>query len=434
MNTIINKISSVIGNTPSGQYDCADGNTLFLFNAVSKADCIEVDELLVNNKFSLKQKNSVDNFHSLTFDSPDKSFKLIVMFDEAVGELRIVQDDFSADLNTVPYKAGETDVKLWQYEIDHSLIDCGMCYIFQCSDYSFFIIDSAHTYSVNDDIRIFEFLRERTPEHLQVTVSAWFLSHGHVDHIGKFLDILKYNKDIFIKGIYYNFVSNKHISSHNWMQSDINHTELFNDFIAKNESIPVYKLHSGQYFCVDSLRVDVLCSHEDVYPGDLENYNDSSVVIMVSCGEDKICFPGDAGGAESLILERRFPDFLKCDIMQVAHHGHFGTSSQFYRLSDASVSLFATTYIKFEEELPHYEANRVACDLAEHTFIASDGTVEFTFPLKDSVIKVYPDEIFENFEGIYNLWAYTYSDEYKSRLLDRHKSFADFRYFNFVKK
>ena len=120
--------------------------------------------------------------------------------------------------------------------------------------------------------------------------------------------------------------------------------------------------------------------------------------------------------------------------MQVAHHGHFGTFSDFYRLADASVSLFATTYIKFEEELPHYEANRVACELAEHTFIASDGTVEFSFPLKDSLIKVYPDEIIENFEGIYNLWSYSYSDEYKAQLINRHKSFSDFRELKFTKK
>ena len=35
-----------------------------------------------------------------------------------------------------------------------------MCYIVRCCDGSFFVIDSAHMYSVNDDIRIIEFLRK----------------------------------------------------------------------------------------------------------------------------------------------------------------------------------------------------------------------------------------------------------------------------------
>lgn len=375
--------------------------------------------------FRQLQSSEADNFLSYTF--ADENIMLVLGFDSKAGELRIVADSESPMLDTVIKSEGLCPVRLWQYEIDHSLIDCGMCYIFQCSDYSFFIIDSAHIYSVNDDQRIYNFLRENTPAGMPVTVSGWFFSHGHVDHIGKFVDILRYNKDIIIKGLYFNFVPCDHFSSYAWMHSDILHTEEFYQEISKHKDIPVYKLHSGQYFCIDSLRIDVLCTHEDVYPHDLENYNDSSTVIMVTVGEDKICFPGDAGGRESEILERRFPSFLKSDIMQVAHHGHFGTSSDFYKLSGSKVALFATTQIKFDEELPHYEANRTVCEIAEHVFIASNGSVCFTFPLQSSDIEIYPDEIIENFDGVYNLWGYSYSDDFKNELIKMHKNNNKYR-------
>lgn len=401
----------------AAKYNCGENNTLYLFE---NADIKTFNKLISDIRSSgyrEVQSSRIDNFFGYTFQC--NCGYIVISYDIKESSLRIIFDDYSKELNTKPTRTPDGDVFLWQFEVDHSLIDCGMCYIFRCSDNSFFIIDSAHTYSVNDDRRIFELLRKETPSDLPVIVSGWFLSHGHIDHIGKFLDVLKYNEDIEIRGLYYNFVPVDHPSSCFWMQSDKNHTLGFLDEVNNKHNIPIYKLHSGQYFYIDKLRIDVLCTHEDVFPKGLENYNDSSTMLMVTVGENKICFPGDAGGEESKICENRFPDFLKCDIMQVSHHGHFGTSVEFYKMAKADVALFATTQIKFDEEFPRYEANRVACELAKHTFIASNGTVRFSFPLKDSEILSYPDETIEDFEGIFNLWGYDYTDEFKRNLISK---------------
>ena len=40
----------------------------------------------------------------------------------------------------------------------------------------------------------------------------------------------------------------------------------------------------------------------------------------------------------------------------------------------------------------------------------------FSIPLKNSEILIYPDETNESFEGIFKLWNYEYSDEYKEKL------------------
>ncbi len=409
----------------SGSYDCGQSVRLELYRDYSYSAFDKLIQDIRSLGYPELQKSEIDNFSGFTFSAGEKH--LVVTYDKAAKELRIIEDAFSKELNAELIIKGKCPFRLWQFEVDHSLIDCGMCYIVQLSDYSFFIVDSAHTYSVNDDRRIYDFLRSKTPDELPVTVSGWFLSHGHVDHIAKFLDILMYNNDIIIKGLYYNFVPTDHFSSDAWMRSDKNHTELFNKEVAKRGDIPVYKVHSGQYFCLDGARFDVLCTHEDVYPASLENYNDSSTVIMMTIGDDKVCFPGDAGGEESAVLERRFPEFLRCNIMQVAHHGHFGTSTEFYKLSQSEVALFATTQIKFDEEYPHYEANRVACDIAKHVFIASNGTVGFTFPLEDSEIEISPDETFESFEGVYNLWGYAYTDEFKNSLRNQFEASQQIR-------
>lgn len=395
------------------KYDCGNNTVLELFYDKSETDYSEMLSHVRNDGYVTVQTSEIDNFLSTTLKKD--SIQKTITYDKAAKEIRYISDGFSSVLNTEYKRAGKCPVRMWQFEVDHTLIDCGMCYIFQCTDYSFIIIDSAHFYSLTDDIRLYEFLRKETPEGMPVVISGWYLSHGHADHICKCLDFILYNKDVVIKGLYYNFVPNDHFSAENWVIADIKHTDLFNREIEKRTDIPKYKLHAGQYFYIDCIRFDILCNHEDVFPESLEDYNNSSLMAMISVEGDKISLPGDASSKSSIIAERRFSDFLKCDIVQVSHHGHHGTSVEFYKKSQARVALFPVTQIKFDEEYPRIEANRVACEIAEHIYIASNGTTMFTFPLENSSILIYPDETNESFEGVFNLWNYDYTDEFKIR-------------------
>ncbi len=395
----------------NNQYNCGNGIKLLLSHNKNADDYKELLSRIRNEGYVTVQESCIDNFSSTTLKKDN--LQQAVTFDKESGEIRQISDSRSAVLNTEYKKAGLCPVRMWQFEVDHTLIDCGMCYIIQCTDYSFIIIDSAHFYSLRDDVRLYELLRKETPENMPVVISGWYLSHGHADHICKCLDFILYNKDVTIKGLYYNFVPEDHFSASSWLIADVKHTQLFNREIEKRTDIPKYYLHAGQYFYIDCIRFDVLCCHEDVFPQSLEDYNDSSLMAIVTVDGEKISFPGDASTKSSIIAERRFPNFLRCDIVQVSHHGHHGTSVSFYERSQASVALFPVTQIKFDEEYPRIEANRVACRIAKHVYIASNGTVMFTFPLKSSKILIYPDETNESFEGIFNLWNYDYTDEFK---------------------
>ena len=233
---------------------------------------------------------------------------------------------------------------------------------------------------------------------------------------GIILENEKKNEDTVIDKIYFNFISTDHRDGKNWMKAQKGYDDMMYSLLGKHPEIPWVRLHTGETFYVDNLKFDVLCSHEDVFPEDNSNYNDSSVVLMMTAENSKVLFPGDAGHEESYILERRYPEYLKSDIVQQAHHGHFGTTENFYRLVDARIALFPVTQIKFDEELHNYKANEVSIEIADEYYIASNGTVEIDLPYKSGEFKLHPDETFENFQGINNLWNYEYTDERKAQL------------------
>ena len=180
--------------------------------------------------------------------------------------------------------------------------------------------------------------------------------------------------------------------------------------------IPTFKIHTGQRFYIRNLVFDVMGTHEDIYPNTVEDYNDSSCMVMLTAEGTRIFIPGDASNLASVELEKRYGEYLKCDIVQVAHHGHNGLYKTAYELLSADVAVFPITRIKFDEEYPRQEANRKAIELADSYYITSDGTVVIPLPYERGKIEVLPDETFEDFGKIEHLWGYTYTAERKEEL------------------
>jgi beta-lactamase superfamily II metal-dependent hydrolase len=422
MNEIFNNIPLPSLEIQS-EYDCGDGAYLLIFDNATAEDFENYCSSISCKGFTLYSENIIDGNIFRTYYN---NVCLHTYFCPNESKIRVIADPQKPCYLVKPNYTGKNKSTLWQFEVDHSLIDCGMCYIIRCDDGSFFVIDSAHYYSVNDDKRIVDFLKKLNGEE-KPRVTGWFISHGHEDHIGKFTDILKYRSDeISIESVYLNIQPLVHKDSEYWDKPCKNGIKRMFETLKEHKEIKVIKLHSGQHFCVRNLEFDVLCTHEDIWPNTNKDFNDASTVIIMSAEGSKVLFPGDAAIESDKIMLTRYNSALKCDVIQVSHHGHTGTSPEFYRRAGAECALFPTTQIKYDEEWDKKEANRVAVQIAKESYIASNGTVEIPLPYNYGNTKIYPDETFEDFNGIFNLWTYEYTDERKTQLynefLKRNKS------------
>ncbi len=384
---------------------------LFVSENADKDAYFNILKELTNSGYEVLQQNkNYGNFFSLL-----KKDKVVsVYFTPCDSTLRITV----TETRCVPSKTvceNECETEIYFFENDQTLIDCGMCILIQCPDYSFFVIDSGHFFQINDNDRLHKFMRERTPENKKIVINGWLITHSHTDHVSKMLDFLKYNcDDVEIEAFYTNLLRDDYE-----MEAWESEERAFN--LKVKNVIDFYKnhiCHSGERINIRNLQFDVMYTLEDTYPQKITDFNDTSIVVMLECEGTKIFIPGDASLLASKTLEKRFGKKLKSDIVQISHHGHFGLSTKNYRDISAEIAVFPITRIKFEEELPRLEANRTAIRLAKEYYITSDGTVKITLPYGKNSVRQLPDETFEDFKKIKRLWGYDYTDEYKKELFE----------------
>lgn len=397
-----------------GEYDCRENCYMRFFKNVSSNEFENYVNTLTDDGNNILQKNDLNGNR---FVSLGGKIQINILYTPCECEMRVTasKKDMTPCYEKKEFK-NEFQTTFYGFESDQTLIDCGMCLLVQCCDGSFFVVDSGHYFQMNDNDRIYKFMRERTPSGQKVVVSGWFITHAHTDHISKLIDFLKYNTDdVIIEGFYQNLIRSDYKTDSDNHEENEMAEKLFG--ILEKFDAPVYKLHTGMKFFVRNLEFEVLSTHEDIYPDWVEDYNDSSTVLMMTVDGSKVFIPGDAAVKQSAKLETRFGSWLKCDVVQVAHHGHTGLTKKCYEYLGAKVAVFPVTRIFYEEDLKKHEANAYLYKTAQN-FVTGDGTVAIPLPYNGTVTK-FPDETFEDFEKIKRLWRYVYSEERKNELYEQ---------------
>ena len=286
-------------------------------------------------------------------------------------------------------------VTLYQLELRQSVVNCGMSYVFQLADGSFFLIDGGY-FTKGEADGLFAFLKARGGEN--PVIRGWLFTHAHQDHLGCFMDfVLRHLDEAVIGGLYYNFQPvdlSKAKGDPRKKSNDIATVKEFYEILEKRcANIPVTKLRTGDRFRFGELELEVLYTADDILPLET-SFNDYSCVTKVTVGGQSVLFLGDVQENGSARLLEHKTDKLRSDFVQAAHHGFNGATEELYRAIGADVALFPCPDFEFEKNRTG-PVNRCVLELAKEYYVSGYGTDEFTFPYRPGSAKVHEKQYFD---------------------------------------
>ena len=278
---------------------------------------------LANNKYSLLKNEAYTAYLSYL---PTKNAMRIY-----VGKPTVADPTISEAQNS-----SVAEPMLWQLDVDSSVDNGGMSYVARLTDGTFLVIDGG--YQTEKEVKnLYDHLVANTPSGQKPVISAWVITHAHIDHYGaliKFADM--YSSGVEVKAFYYNFPHYKvgDIAEHN--------VNAIEKAMSKWSSATRYSaVHSGMQIGLAGATMTVVCTYEDVYPSTPVSGNDTSMVFRLDIAGKKVMITGDAQEYQSAVITSTIDkSILKSDIVQMSHHGYEGCSDTFYSMVDASVVMW----------------------------------------------------------------------------------------------
>jgi hypothetical protein len=195
-------------------------------------------------------------------------------------------------------------------------------------------------------------------------ISAWILTHAHMDHISGFVDEFARDggADFDVDTIYYNFppydelITKTDVEDLNYFRRELNDSlPGFNAVLPKFRD-KTHIVQQGETLDVDEVHIDFLYSYHEGLTANL--MNDSSLVFKVTTPNKTVLFLGDLGPDGGDILFRESRHLLKSDICQMAHHGHGCVGMEVYaEIMPEACMWCCADWLYDEPEVPHYLAD-----------------------------------------------------------------------------
>ena len=262
-------------------------------------------------------------------------------------------------------------------------VDCGMSYIMRLCDGRFIIIDG-NVGEYDEAEHLYSLLCEQNELGGEPQIAAWFITHPHSDHFGCFVKFYRlYGDRVKIEKLYY------HFPTPGVFDSEGSDTTEFIKVINEIDAEIIAPKTGDRYVFADA-EFEVLFCCEDLYPGPVKNINNSSLVMKMHLGNYDVLWLGDLQreGSDRLCTQVE-KEKLKCDLLQVGHHGYGGGSDELYRAADPKYLLWPCPDFWFHP-VRLWECNNylITSENIKATFVA--GQKELTFDMSAPIEAVDP--------------------------------------------
>lgn len=384
---ILKGVPEFAGKTPI-LFDIGGGS-----EAIYMANCTENDfnsysDLLEQNGFVEYQSNTiVDNRYAI-YTSDVLTINLTYIAEESKLIVASERKGALPDVDTNYQESTTTQLTQIQL-VQQGNID-GMSYVLRVADGRFICIDGGwHESRSRQAEKFLNTLESQTPAGQKPVIALWIITHPHEDHIGMFTDfIAKYNDKVEISKIAYDIGAYEYIlngdGAYLLQNNAIGYINRMMDNIERYiPNVPILKIHGGQKFKIADAEIEILYTLSDMLPNTCANLqmNSTSVVFTITVDNNKIMFLGDALPVECDALVKMYGNYLKSDMMQLAHHGYNGATKEIYQYINPAVALWPSNPMAIESN-SNYDYNKwlIENDSCKEIIVSGYGDYIFELP------------------------------------------------------
>ena len=306
-------------------------------------------------------------------------------FLECLDGIRVQIGEGTANLTTCGdlSATGKTDLYLMHMDYTNQYShDNGLGLISKLADGSFLIIDGGWG---RDASNLIEYLEKNTPATTKPVVSLWLITHSHEDHYGNFREVMtNYADRLEIKNMIFGAPPVGVFSRGQYLDRFLLEGA---PAIVKQHNIPWTYPTVGQVVTLPGVTLEVLYTGESYYPHHMGDDNNASTVTMLTFhqyNDTKVLASGDLSDNSLNYLAMLNGETLKCDILQVPHHGCSGGTKLFFDMSDPRVALFSTAEDKYYE--------RIATNRAWNRYLLTKLHVEKSYYADGAYREILPKE------------------------------------------
>ena len=234
-----------------------------------------------------------------------------------------------------------------------SLSWCGLSLVFRLEDGGFIIVDGGGM-TEYDVTELRSYLLANNVLDGKPVIHSWWITHCHGDHTQIPKEFIKrYHDEFVLRSAVHNFPDLTRIdmsydsSELHWTSMTKAYLDLLDTYYPDAKQ---YVCHAGELMHFPGLEVRTLCTHEEHYPAPLAHCNQASVAwkLTFASGKTAIVY-GDIWPDQGRYLARNLSAaYLKCDVMQVIHHGLAGAVLELYEKNDPEICLWASPQKRFE--------------------------------------------------------------------------------------
>lgn len=268
----------------------------------------------------------------------------------------------------------------------------GLCMIFRMEDGRFVIVDGGNYDNATLPL-IQGNLKKLAVDPQNIVVAAWIFTHAHGDHSGAFCKYSQtsYKNTITVQNFVHHFCTVEQYEN----CDDAGRAEQTRQLMKEYKGANIIKAHTGQVMKIGGAEIEMLFTSADLEPYVLEYHNTSSLVFRVTAEGNSVMVLGDASPVTSSHLVKAYKQYLKSDMVQIAHHGFDGGTVSLYKAIDARVALWPTGVACIDgtyRDLMAKDYNAKAVELADEVYIA--GMVGHTLimpytPAENDEAKIY---------------------------------------------